>query len=101
MNRPDTDAQDQLLQIITFGLQRAAGPYRRATSGTSRPGGEIPTLRYLSADERVENVVLRWVPSSEIQGDDQSGCLSVSVSSVRPSAGGYRPKFNSKSLETP
>ena len=25
MNRPDTDAQDQLLQIITFGLQRAAG----------------------------------------------------------------------------
>ena len=28
MNRPDTDAQDQLLQIITFGLQRAAGPYR-------------------------------------------------------------------------
>ena len=30
MNRPDTDAQDQLLQIITFGLQRAAGPYRWA-----------------------------------------------------------------------
>ena len=28
VNRPDTDAQDQLLQIITFGLQRAAGPYR-------------------------------------------------------------------------
>ena len=33
MNRPDTDAQDQLLQIITFGLQRAAGPYRWAISG--------------------------------------------------------------------
>jgi hypothetical protein len=32
VNRPDTDAQDQLLQIITFGLQRAAGPYRRAIS---------------------------------------------------------------------
>ena len=32
MNRPDTDAQDQLLQIITFGLQRAAGPYKRASA---------------------------------------------------------------------
>ena len=35
MNRPDTDAQDQLLQIITFGLQRAAGPYRWASKWTS------------------------------------------------------------------
>ena len=41
------------------------------------------------------------VPSSEIQGDDQSGCLSVSSSSARPNAGRYRPKFNSKSLGTP
>ena len=37
MNRPDTDAQDQLLQIITFGLQRAAGPYRRAIIGSRCP----------------------------------------------------------------
>jgi hypothetical protein len=28
--RPDTEAQDQALQIVTFGLQRAAGPYRWA-----------------------------------------------------------------------
>ena len=27
INGPDTEAQDQPLQIITFGLQRAAGPY--------------------------------------------------------------------------
>ena len=27
VNRPDTEAQDQLLQITIFGLQRAAGPY--------------------------------------------------------------------------
>jgi hypothetical protein len=27
INRSYTEAQDQLLQIITFGLQRAAGPY--------------------------------------------------------------------------
>ena len=33
-SRPDTEAQDQLLQIITFGLQRAAGPYRRASNGS-------------------------------------------------------------------
>ena len=26
INRPDTEAQDQLLQIIIFDLQRAAGP---------------------------------------------------------------------------
>jgi hypothetical protein len=32
INRPDTEAQDQILQIITFGLQRAAGPYRWAIS---------------------------------------------------------------------
>ena len=32
LNRPDTEAQDQLLQIITFGLQRAAGPYKRASA---------------------------------------------------------------------
>jgi len=32
VNRPDTEAQDQLLQIIIFGLQRAAGPYRRAAT---------------------------------------------------------------------
>ena len=31
INRPDTEAQDHLLQIITFGLQRAAGTYRWAT----------------------------------------------------------------------
>jgi len=37
VNRPDTDAQDQLLQIITFGLQRAAGPYRRARNGLQSP----------------------------------------------------------------
>ena len=41
------------------------------------------------------------VPSSEIRGDDQSGCLSVSLSSARPSAGRYLPKFNSKSLRRP
>ena len=40
MNRPDTDAQDQLLQIITFGLQRAAGPYRRAMCGRLQVGKE-------------------------------------------------------------
>ena len=33
--------------------------------------------------------------------DDQSGCVSVSSLSARPSAGRYRPKFNSKSLGTP
>jgi hypothetical protein len=33
LNRPDTEAQDQLLQIITFGLQRAAGPYTWAMYG--------------------------------------------------------------------
>ena len=33
MNRPDTDAQDQLLQIITFGLQRAAGGQHRKSAG--------------------------------------------------------------------
>jgi hypothetical protein len=41
------------------------------------------------------------VPSSEIQGDDQSACLSVSSSSARPNVGKYLPKFNSKSLGTP
>jgi hypothetical protein len=41
------------------------------------------------------------VPASEIQGDDQSRCVSVSSSSGRPSAGRYRPKFNSKSLGRP
>jgi hypothetical protein len=31
------------LQIITFGLQRAAGPYRSARSGPSSPqGGKLP-----------------------------------------------------------
>ena len=34
-------------------------------------------------------------------GDDQSSCVSLSSSSARPSAGRYRPKFNSKSLGTP
>ena len=48
----------------------------------------------------------RWRTSNvsaqlRIQGDDQSGCLSVSSSSARPNAGRYRPKFNSKSLGTP
>ena len=37
VNRPDTDAQDQLLQITIFGLQRAAGPYRWANSCRTRP----------------------------------------------------------------
>jgi hypothetical protein len=32
INRPDTEAQTNFLQIITFGLQRAAGPYRRAST---------------------------------------------------------------------
>jgi hypothetical protein len=41
------------------------------------------------------------VPMSEIQGEDQSGCLSVASSSARPNVGRYRPKFNSKSLGTP
>jgi hypothetical protein len=41
------------------------------------------------------------VPSLEIHGGYQSGCLSVSPSSARPNAGRYRPKFNSKSLGTP
>jgi hypothetical protein len=36
LNRPDTEAQDQLLQIITFGLQRAAGPYRWAMKSLTR-----------------------------------------------------------------
>ncbi len=40
-------------------------------------------------------------PLRAIQGDDLSGCVSVSSSSARPSAGRYRPKFNSKSLGTP
>jgi hypothetical protein len=39
--------------------------------------------------------------SSEIQGDDQSGCVTVSFSPARPNAGRYRPTFNSKSLGTP
>jgi len=43
----------------------------------------------------------RTVPSSEIQGGDQSGCVSVLSSSARPNEGRYRPKFNSKSLRTP
>ena len=43
----------------------------------------------------------RYMPSSEIQGDDQSGCVSVESSSDGPKAGRYRPKFNSKSLRTP
>jgi hypothetical protein len=34
------------------------------------------------------------------QGDDQAGC-ALESSSGRPNAGGYRPKFNSKSLGTP
>jgi hypothetical protein len=41
------------------------------------------------------------LPSSEIQGDDQSGCVSVLSSCPRPNEGRYRPKFNSKSLRTP
>jgi hypothetical protein len=41
------------------------------------------------------------VPSSEIQGDDQPGCLPVSSLSARPNVGRYLPKFNSKSLGTP
>jgi hypothetical protein len=43
----------------------------------------------------------RYMPSSEIHGDDQSGCASLSSSSARPNAGRYRPKFNSKSLGRP
>ena len=41
------------------------------------------------------------VLSSEIQGDNQPACLSVSSSSARPNVGKYLPKFNSKSLGTP
>ena len=36
------------LQIITFGLQRAAGPYRRATSGSR---GALPTAYFVVADQ--------------------------------------------------
>jgi len=43
----------------------------------------------------------RSLPRSEIQCDDQSGCLPVSSSSARPNVGRYLPKFNSKSLGTP
>ena len=32
ISRPDTEAQDQLLKIIIFDLQRAAGPYRWANA---------------------------------------------------------------------
>jgi len=53
VNRPDTDAQDQLLQIITFGLRRAAGPYRRARwRHCARRGSEWRT----AADKGFENV---------------------------------------------
>ena len=41
------------------------------------------------------------VPSSDVKGDHQSGCVSVSLSSARPSVGRCLPKFNSKSLGTP
>jgi hypothetical protein len=44
---------------------------------------------------------LTSVPSSEIQGDDQPGRVSVSWPSARPNEGRYRPKFISKSLGTP
>jgi hypothetical protein len=38
INRPDRKAQDQILQIITFGLQRAAGPYKGPIGDLSRCG---------------------------------------------------------------
>jgi hypothetical protein len=43
INGPDTEAQGQPLQIVTFGLQRAAGPYRWVTSTADifyRPQGD-------------------------------------------------------------
>jgi hypothetical protein len=58
-------------------------------------------LRHVVEEVLVDPARRTSVPSSEIQGDDQLGCVSVSSSSARPSAGRYRPKFNSKSLGRP
>ena len=49
ISRPDTEAQDQLLQIIIFGLQRAAGPYRWATFRHSPPHALIWRLEATKA----------------------------------------------------
>ena len=58
MNRPGTDAQDQLLQIITFGLQRAAGPYLdiSKSGATEQP---IETLNRPNRSVAVELLCLR------------------------------------------
>jgi hypothetical protein len=68
---------------------------------------DLPGLGILLNDQRLAATQKsKWggggsrtsVPSSEVQGDDQPGCVLVSSPSARPSAGRYRPKFNSKSL---
>ena len=40
------------LQIITFGLQRAAGPYRWATSGLMQRGNCVLFDHFVSAGEQ-------------------------------------------------
>ena len=64
MNRPDTDAQDQLLQIITFGLQRAAGPYKWANSDGSRYELEL-TVRAVRRGEALGNATPAKVEGNE------------------------------------
>src|SRR5262249_43658531 len=66
---PDTEAQDlSHLQIITFRLQRAAGPYRSAISdiGALRPPGWGPCSRVPVPCYMVISIINREVPSCEL-----------------------------------
>ena len=84
MNRPDTDAQDQLLQIITFGLQRAAGPYRRAISGS--PGA--PPASYVRREALLPPQIVGFKPFVN-QPQSQSKQLTrlLRVTPVAPATG--------------
>jgi len=66
-SRPDTEAQDQLLQIITFGLQRAAGPYRRANKRHEATLFDSATLnrktRYSQALDAAFEII--WIPKRQ------------------------------------
>ena len=57
VNRPDTDAQDQLLQIISFGLQRAAGPYRWAMKRHESSRQRMRPMRSTSSNRSHQSIM--------------------------------------------
>ena len=60
INRPDTEAQDQLLQIIIFGLQRAAGPYRWANKRHHASYSIASSARVSSQLEYFPSSLVQW-----------------------------------------